>query len=198
MGLITVVAGPVGFSDVTFSGGFDVVDALKPDQRNRVRVSVWPSSRLELEPALHEFGPRSPSQEQVEQAEIDQQRREHFRLLVGVHLLHRPLSMLEGAGRFAGDADQDQPRRDPGAERRVARCRAERLFEIRGCEPDRTVVPPDLREQLKALCLHRGRQVAGGRTLGEQPRAGDVAGLEQRRTHDRASAARAPHRSRPA
>ena len=66
--------------------------------------------------------PRSPSQEQVEQAQVDQQRREHFRLLVGVHLLHRPLSMLEGAGRFAGDADQDQPRRDPGAERRVACC----------------------------------------------------------------------------
>ena len=142
--------------------------------------SAWPSSRLELEPSLHQFGARRPSQEQVEQAQVDQQRREHSRLLVGAHVLHGPLSMFECAGRLAGTPIRTSRAEIRALSRGSPAAKLERLFEMRGREPDRTVIPPDLGEQLQALCLQRSRQVTCRRTLGEQPRTGDVAGLEQR------------------
>ena len=175
--LVAVVARPVGFSAMACSSGFDIVDALKPDQRNRVRVGGWPRLCLEREPALHELGAGSPSQSQVEQAQVDQQRREYFRLLVGAYVPHGPLGVFEGAGRLSRDTDQNEPCRDPGAERGVA-CRLdERLFEMRGREPERAVVPLDLGEQLQSLGLQRGQQTLCVHLLCKQARINDIAGL---------------------
>jgi hypothetical protein len=90
------------------------------------------------------------------------------------------LSAWRRAGRIGRHADQDQPRRDPGATCRILRRHVKRLLQIAGRQPNRSVVPLDLREQLQSLGLERGRQLICVRLLGKLARIGEVAGLQER------------------
>ena len=179
--LIAVVARPVRFPGVTFAGRFEIVGALKPDQRNRVRVGRRPSALLERQSPPHQVGPRRPPQQQIQQAQVDQQRREDQRIPFAVHVFHRPFGMLQCARRIAWHRDQDEPRGDPRAQRRVVTCYLERPLQVAGRQRDRPVIPLDLGQQLEPLRLQRRRQTVRLHALSEPPGIGHIPRPQQRR-----------------
>jgi hypothetical protein len=176
-----MVARPVRFPSVTFASRFDIVGALKPDQRNRVRVGRRPSALLERQSSPHQLGPGRPSQHQIQQAQVDQQRREHQGGTLAVHLPHCPLGVLQCAGRIAWHRDQDEPRGDPGAQRRVVTRYLECPLQVASREWNRSVIPLDLSKQLEPLRLQRRRQPIHLHRLSEPPSIGDIPRPQQRR-----------------
>ena len=176
----TVVTCPGQLALVARPRRVDVVGALEPDERNGVRVDAGSGLCLERDPTLHQVGTRGASQKQIEQAQVDQQRREHRRLSIGACVLGRSLSVLAGAGGVARCCQQDEPRRDPRTEARVVACCRERLFEIRHRLPDHSVVPLDLREQLETLRLQGEWHAVRLRILREQARTADVTRSKER------------------
>ena len=172
--LIAMVARPVGFPGVTFASRFDIVSALKPDQRNRVRVGRRPSALLQRQPSPHQVGPRRPSQQQVQQAQVDQQRRKHQGVPLAVHLPHRPLGVLQCADRIAWHRDQNQPRGDPRTQRRVITRYLKCPLQVAGRQWNRSVIPLDLSQQLEPLRLqHRGQPIHL-HPISEPPGIGDI------------------------
>lgn len=179
MGLIAVVTRPLRFADVPLPSALEIVDALKPDERNGMRVRLRTPAEFKGQSALHQVGSRCLSEHQVGQAEIDQQGREHLRITISVHLPNRSLSALLRADRIGGHADKDKPRRDPGAACWVLARHLERLLQVTYRQPNRPVIPLDLGQHLQPLRLQGGRHPFRLRLLGQAPRLGDIARSQQ-------------------
>src|SRR5207247_11300231 len=98
--VLAPLARPAVLTGMARPGALDVIDALEPDERARVRVDGRPGPGFECQAPLEQLAACAPPEEHPGQETVDEDRREQSRLAILAEDAHRPLGMSERPGRI--------------------------------------------------------------------------------------------------
>jgi hypothetical protein len=145
--LLAVLAIPLVLRGVARSGGVEGVDAVEPDERDR----VGPAALLQRQSLLEKLAGRIASQERLGEDPVDQRSGEKLGLSILTQQMNRRIRVHEGSARVERHAHQGEPREDPALECVILRSVRQSALEVLARFAHRAGIPFDSGEHPESL-----------------------------------------------